>query len=532
MKLFSLLRATLSQDMNLFKYEFKNDSKVSKKVFPVLLFLMVSASLGVLIYRVAKPLASLNLTFIILSICIIGVTILSFFEGIVKSQGIIFESKDNDLLLSLPIKKSYIIFVRITKLLIFEYLYNLLFLLPAFIIYIYFEHPGFNFYVISFLMTLLIPIIPTILACFIGYIVKMFSSKSNSKKLVQLLLTSVVFIGIFFINMYSRKALQTFISNAKSINEIITKIYYPTGAYLNLINEFNFLTLIKLLAINILPFILFILIASKFYFRIISDSINTSNKQSKKYNSNMIKKRSVTMALVKKELTKYFSSVTYMLNTTFGLILMVVLSVLFIVKGDAAINKLLGVNLNATAFVIFYFLILFSLAMTSITSSSISLEGKSINILKALPIKYQTILNSKIITCFIIEMPFVLISIIAYILKFDISILSLGQLLISGAILIFISAVIGLLINTRYPKFNWNNDTEVVKQSMSSTVSVFIGMGIFIFNLITYIVAIRKLHFSPTLTINLQILVLLIISMILYHVLMTWGPKEYKKFSI
>ena len=129
-------------------------------------------------------------------------------------------------------------------------------------------------------------------------------------------------------------------------------------------------------------------------------------------------------------------------------------------------------------------------------------------------------------------MPFVLISIIAYILKFDISILSLGQLLISGAILIFISAVIGLLINTRYPKFNWNNDTEVVKQSMSSTVSVFIGMGIFIFNLITYIVAIRKLHFSPTLTINLQILVLLIISMILYHVLMTWGPKEYKKFSI
>ena len=120
MKLFSLLRATLSQDMNLFKYEFKKDSKVSKKVFPILLFLMVSASLGVLIYRVVKPLASLNLTFIILSICIIGVTILSFFEGIVKSQGIIFESKDNDLLLSLPIKKSYIIFVRITKFQLFQ----------------------------------------------------------------------------------------------------------------------------------------------------------------------------------------------------------------------------------------------------------------------------------------------------------------------------------------------------------------------------------------------------------------------------
>ena len=42
------------------------------------------------------------------------------------------------------------------------------------------------------------------------------------------------------------------------------------------------------------------------------------------------------------------------------------------------------------------------------------------------------------------------------------------------------TALIGLLMNLKYPKMNATNDTEVVKQSMSSMISVFIGIGIFI----------------------------------------------------
>ena len=44
-----------------------------------------------------------------ISIFIILVTILTFMEGIYKSQGILFDAKDNDLLFSLPIKKSQIL---------------------------------------------------------------------------------------------------------------------------------------------------------------------------------------------------------------------------------------------------------------------------------------------------------------------------------------------------------------------------------------------------------------------------------------
>ena len=177
MKLISLLKAVLSQDMNMFKYSVgKNASKLKKVSLPLLLFVIVSISIGYYAYLIAEVLTPMNLTYIMLSMFMAVVTMLTFIEGIYKSQGILFEAKDNDMLFSLPIKKSTIFFVRIFKLLVFQYLYNLLFMLPAFVIYIYFEHPNVEFYLISIIMTLLVPIIPTVVACFLGYIVKMISS--------------------------------------------------------------------------------------------------------------------------------------------------------------------------------------------------------------------------------------------------------------------------------------------------------------------------------------------------------------------
>ena len=138
MKTISLLKAILSENMNLFNYQTKkNSKKITKVLIPIFLFIIVCFSVGIYAFALGKLLHKVNLTYIMLSIFIASVSMLAFIEGIYKSQGILFEAKDNDLLLSLPIKKSTILFSRIFKLLVFEYLYNLLFLLPAFAVYIY-----------------------------------------------------------------------------------------------------------------------------------------------------------------------------------------------------------------------------------------------------------------------------------------------------------------------------------------------------------------------------------------------------------
>ena len=154
-KYLSLMKAITTEDMDLFKVKTKQNSKKSTKI---ILFLSLSTiflfALGEYYYTLAKALKEVNLTYIMLCLSLLIPTVFTLIQGIYKSQGILFESTDNSLLLSLPINKKIIIFARLTKMYLFQLIYNLLFILPAYIIYIYFETPNISFYLISIIMTL------------------------------------------------------------------------------------------------------------------------------------------------------------------------------------------------------------------------------------------------------------------------------------------------------------------------------------------------------------------------------------------
>ena len=121
--------------------------------------------------------------------------------------------------------------------------------------------------------------------------------------------------------------------------------------------------------------------------------------------------------------------------------------------------------------------------MTSITSSVISLEGRNISILKSLPIKTKTILMSKIYAAFLITTPALLVGDLILFIRFRTSILETLLLIVLSILMPLISHFIGIIINLKYPKLEWENPAEAVKQSTSSFVAVMIGMFILIISL-------------------------------------------------
>ena len=132
--------------------------------------------------------------------------------------------------------------------------------------------------------------------------------------------------------------------------------------------------------------------------------------------------------------------------------------------------------LNKYMPVVFFGFICFTSFMTSITSSMISLEGKSFSILKSLPVKPYTVIKSKVLTALIIMLPCMLIGDIIVFIRLKFDILSILLILIATVLFPLISETIGIIVNLKYPRMDAQNDTEVVKQSMSSTISVFTGM--------------------------------------------------------
>ena len=74
------------------------------------------------------------------------------------------------------------------------------------------------------------------------------------------------------------------------------------------------------------------------------------------------------------------------------------------------------------------------------------------------------------------------------------------------------------------------NDTEVVKQSMSSMISVFISIVIFLLSIFGIWYLSDKLNIN--LIIFIHLLILSIISFILYIILIKKGPEEYQKLNV
>ena len=180
---------------------------------------------------------------------------------------------------------------------------------------------------------------------------------------------------------------------------------------------------------------------------------------------------------------------------------------------------------------IFIFIIISLTAfMTSITNSVISLEGKNINILKSLPINTKTILMSKVYAAHTITtIPLIIGDIILFI-RFRLSKIEMLLLLAFSILIPLISHFIGLIMNLKYPKLDFENSSEVVKQSTSSFLSVMIGMLLLIGSVVLIGKLIELINPVPLLLIFFCFYIILNIFLYLY--LIKVSAKKFDCLSI
>ena len=482
-KYFSLLKASMTEGMNLFKVSTKKKNAFTKIVLPIILAFLLMGAMYSYSELIMEQLESVNMEFVLLTLFIIVTSIMTLVEGIYKSGNLLFNCKDDNLLLSLPIKKGTILFIRVFKFYVFELLYNSVFLLPAMLVYVIHMKPGITYYITSFIGLLVFPIIPILISCLIGTFITSVASRFKGKNYVQTLITMVFILCIMYFSYNSQKLVMNIAQNASSINVFLTKIYYPAGTYIELITKFNFIKLLEFIVVNLSLFIVTIVLIGRVYFNINSSIKSVKVKKlNKKY---IIKSATPTKALMKKEFSRFINSTVFVTNAGFGLVLFIVGTILVSVKFDSIAQMLIKNDLTidleyikSCMPVILFGFICFTSFMTSITSSMISLEGKSFNILKSLPIKPYKIIKSKVLTAIIIMLPCILVGDIIVFIRFKFDLQSIILILLASILLPLIAETMGIIINLKYPRMDAKNDTEVVKQSMSSAISVFLGMGI------------------------------------------------------
>ena len=538
-KLMSLIKACMTSDMNVFKINQKKDKKKKGISIPIVISLCIMFTIWGNANTLFEKVAPLHLQTLALSFFVFGISLFTIIEGVYKTGSLLFNCKDDQLLLSLPIKRSTVLFIRIFKFYIFELIFNTIWLLPIMLAYIrWAESINYTYFIVSIIMLFFLPIIPIVISCILGVIVSSISSRFKYKNVTQIVVSMAFCIGIIYFSMNMEGFYNYVVTHATSINDLITKIYYPAGVYAELITKFDIVKLLIFIGINILIFAIAILVLSKFYFKINSRLKKVTTSKKIKIDDIVIKRNNSRVSLIKKELNTFFKTPVFIVNAGFSLVLFILVSIIICIKFDSFIPILTDPNtLNLSKKIIMnnLSLIVFGLISaaaytTSITNSVISLEGRNINILKSLPLKTKTILMSKIYSSLILTTPVLLIGDIILFIKFKISIIECLLLLLLSILIPLVSHFIGLIINLKYPKLDWENQAEVVKQSTSSFIAVMLGMVLFITSIVIISGLIGKV--ASLVILIISVLLYIIIDTVLYLYLINRSVKEFNNLSV
>ena len=258
----------------------------------------------------------------------------------------------------------------------------------------------------------------------------------------------------------------------------LSDVYPVIQWYIDGVHDLNHLHMLYYVLVSLGVFGLFVILVTP----VIKKTNQTQTKsyitKNKKVN---FESKGLIFTLVIKEIKKYFSIPIYAVNTGLGPVLLIVAGIAsFFFKSDIQTILASVVEADLPLEPLLLILFGFSIVMTYTPAISLSLEGKNLWIIKSLPIEPKTIMVSKILFNLILIVPIGIISMVMLGYNLDIDPLSLIVMLYVMISLAVLSSILNAYINLYIPKFDFQNEVEVIKQSIASMLGVFGGFGLLV----------------------------------------------------
>ena len=427
------------------------------------------------------------------------------FLTIFYSNGILFGSRDIETLLSLPLKRSDIISSKFMFMYLLNFLIGFIFMLPGGIVWALNGSLNALQIILYFTSIIFVPLIPMCIAACMGIVIVVASSFFKRKNVIALIF-SFAMIGI--IGYIAVSAMKS--GNEDSIeimlSKQITELYPISGLFVQHINFPMYIGMGLFIAFSTAVFYIFVKIVAMKY-----GLLNTLAKTTSRYSDNKksYNRKSIFLALYKKEMGRFLSSYMAVLNAGLGVILLCVFSIFLFFNSLQQIGEYSGIeNVNEYLSNFAPMCIASMFLLSCPAAFSISLEGKNVWILQSSPIRVKTILNSKIAVNLTLHLIGYIVSVFIFLLKLDMDIIQTISLIIVPICYSVFITVIGISLNKKFPNFEWESEMMIVKQSMPVIVSAIIGMAALVIPILFH----WFLHFSIVPTLLGVALILLVIA--------------------
>ena len=481
-----MLSVLLKKQMTeIFRHYFYNPKKNAARstagiIGDIILFIAIMAGLlgGMFTYlslAICSALAAAGMDWLYFALMGLLAILLGVFGSVFNTYSCLYLSKDNDLLLSLPIPVNVIMASRLLTVYLMGLMYSIVVILPAVIVYWVTVSVSAGEIFGCLLLILLISVFVLTLSCALGWVVAKISLKLKNKSFITVVISLAFIGGYYFFYFKAQTLIQDLLANAAVYGEKIKGAAYPLYLFGRVGAGDAFAMLIVSAVILALFGLIWVLI-SRSFLKIATSSGNTAKKV---YKETAVKQKSIAAALLVKEFGRFTASPNYMLNCGLGIILLPIAGVMLLWQGSAVIsvlNEIFGERAGCVP-VLLCAVVCMLASMNDMAAPSVSLEGKSLWLMQSLPVTPWQVLRGKLgMQLILTEIP-VLFCIICIAFIYPFNTLELILTALVPMLYVLLSALFGLFLGLKMPNLNWTSEITPIKQSAPVAIALFSGFG-------------------------------------------------------
>lgn len=509
---------------------------------------IITAGLIANLYDALLPIGQEGLA-LALGIGLVAISI--FFLGIFYVAGVFYFARDIESLLPLPLSASEILGAKLIVTLAYEYLTELVVLLPILIVYGFKSKGGVLYYLYGGIIFLVLPVIALVPAALLNMIILGFTNLAKNKDRFRVVGGVIaIFLGLglnIILQKFAgftgnpQKLQQMFLEGNNSFVGLVARLFpgarFAALALIKSRTVAGLLNLFLFVLVCVGFLLLYFIIGQLLYSRgVVGSSEAPSGRKGLTFTQlgNNVRQNSALKSATLKELKILFRTPIFFLNCVlmnflwpaFLLIPLLTQPEMFkyfhllecLIKDE----RMGGIVLSVT-----FAFSLFLSATNGITASSISREGQNLFINKCLPLNYKTQLLSKVLSGIILSSTGILILAVTVFIFTRLPLQLLFLLLVVGFLAIIFPCLLGILIDLNFPKLDWDNEQKAVKQNFNVILNLLLSLAL----AGVWILLAVKFRIGFTAMLLLIILISALLNLILYKILVTKGVELFARLE-
>lgn len=413
--------------------------------------------------------------------------VIGVFGSVFNTYAGLYLSKDNELLLAMPIPFRDIVLSRVLGVYAMGTMYSAAILIPALLYYwIRVEFSAATF-VCGLFLLVIVSLIVWLLSCLLGFVVAKISQKLKNRSIVTVLV-SLAGIGLYYYLYFNAaNLLKSLLENAWEYEKRIKESAYPLYLF-GTVGCGNVAAALGFFAgIAVAVLLVWYLLLKTF----LSIATSTAVVKKAKYVEKDMRQDSPFGTLVRKELGKFVSNPSYMLNCGLGALFMLLMAGMLLFRGKFILQLLTSVFGKGSDSVVVVAMFMITISMTNIVTPSVSLEGKNIWILQSFPVSAKTVLRAKMAAHLLVAGIATAISLVCALIPLEKSPAeSLTVIVLVVSFLVF-SAAFDSVCGICLPNLTWVNEITPIKKGLAMFISMFGG---WIFPVVFVAVYFEKMH--------------------------------------